>query len=325
MKIKPLLSIIVPVYNVERYLPKCLDSILAQTFTEFEVIAVDDGSPDDCGQILDEYAKKDEKIIVVHKENGGVSSARNAGLDVAQGEYIGFVDPDDYIENDMYEFLYNEAIAGDYDIVQCNYAQVDKDGNVVHRLDHIKNREFADTNELLCAFFENDIRSCAWNKIFRREVIKDVRFMSELRVAEDKLFVHNCLRCAKKVKITDKYCYYYVVSNSSVIHSAINEKLFDNLKVLDILYDTYKNNEYVKKSFLDHSAALNLDLTFKVLASQSFEDKVPELIKRVLDLKNVIFKGEFSKKQKIFTFLLCGVPKMACRLTSKYLNKKITS
>ena len=101
----PLLSIVVPVYNVEQYLTKCLDSILAQTLTDFEVIAVDDGSPDSCGKILDEYAEKDNRIRVIHKKNGGVSSARNEALDIARGEYIGFVDSDDYIEADMYECL----------------------------------------------------------------------------------------------------------------------------------------------------------------------------------------------------------------------------
>lgn len=318
---RPLISIIVPVYNVESYLSRCLDSILVQTLTNFEIIAVDDGSPDNCGKILDEYSHKDKRIKVIHKENGGVSSARNVGLDAATGEYIGFVDPDDYIEYDMYEFLYNEAKSGDFDIVQCNYAQVDRDENVTYRLDHIESREYTDANALVCAFFNNDIRSCAWNKLFRHEVVEGVRFLPELRIAEDKLFVHDCLKNAKRLKITDKYCYYYVVSNSSVIHSKISEKLFDNLKVLDILYEIYKNNEYVLKGFQEHSAELILDVTFKVLASHSFKEKLPELIKRVLDLKEIILKGNFSKKKKMFTLILGITPQIACAITSVYLKR----
>lgn len=100
----PTLSIIVPVYKVEPYLHRCVDSILAQTFTDFELILVDDGSPDNCGAICDEYAAKDSRILVIHKENGGLSDARNAGLDIAKGEYIGFVDSDDYISPQMYHF-----------------------------------------------------------------------------------------------------------------------------------------------------------------------------------------------------------------------------
>ena len=321
MNNKPLISIIVPIYNVEKYLSRCLDSILAQTFTDFEIIAIDDGSPDNCGKILDEYSQKDKRIKVIHKENGGVSSARNAGLDEAMGEYIGFVDPDDYISCDMYEHLYNEAKLGDYDIVQCNNYFVDNRGNEKRFLDHIKNTEYTDTDDMICAFFDNNIRCCAWNKIIRREVVEGVRFLPELRIAEDTLFVHDCLKKAKSLKITDKYCYYYVVSNSSVIHSKINEKLFDNLKVLDILYEIYKNNEYVLKSFQKHSAELTLDVMFKVLVSQSFQEKLPELIERVLELKKIILKGKFSIKQKIFTLLLGVVPKMACRVTSIYLRR----
>ena len=113
----PKISIIVPVYNVEEYIHRCIDSILAQTFTDFELILVNDGSHDQCGKICDEYAENDSRIKVIHKKNGGLSDARNAGLEIAQGEYIGFVDSDDYIEHDMYEKLieackeYNSKLA----------------------------------------------------------------------------------------------------------------------------------------------------------------------------------------------------------------------
>ncbi|WP_227166600.1 glycosyltransferase, partial [Enterococcus faecium] len=110
------ISIIVPVYKVEKYLRKCVDSILAQTFTDFEVILVDDGSPDNSGKICDEYAEKDNRVRVIHKENGGLSSARNAGIDVARGKYLGFVDSDDYIDEDMYEILYENLKIHDADI-----------------------------------------------------------------------------------------------------------------------------------------------------------------------------------------------------------------
>lgn len=322
MNNKPILSIIVPVYNVEKYLAKCLDSILAQTFTDFEVIAVNDGSLDNCGKILDEYSLKDSRIKVIHKENGGVSSARNSALDVAQGEYIGFVDPDDYISVDMYEHLMNEAKSGDYDIVQCNCALVGINGNISYYMDNIKSREYTDTKDMICAFFVNDIRDSSCNKIFKRNITTDVRFGRELRVAEDRLFVHDCLLNAKKIKITDKYCYYYVVSDSSVIHSQFDEKLFDDLKVLDILYELYKDNEEVLNSFRKHSAELTLDITLKVLASNRFSEKIPELIQRVLVLKDTVFKYNFSKIKKMFTFMLWIAPQITCRLTTAYLNRK---
>ena len=123
----PKISIIVPVYNVEKYLRKCVDSILNQTFKDFELILVDDGSIDTSGKICDEYNLKDNRIKVIHKENGGLSSARNAGLDIAQGEYIGFVDSDDWIELDMYEELYKICKENDTDVgivgINCGMKQ----------------------------------------------------------------------------------------------------------------------------------------------------------------------------------------------------------
>lgn len=118
------LSIIVPVYNVEPYLRRCVDSILNQTFSDFELILVDDGSPDSCGAICDDYAARDRRIKVIHKANGGVSYARNEGLDIAQGEYIGFVDSDDYIHPKMYEILVGVIEREQVDLVQCGYQRV---------------------------------------------------------------------------------------------------------------------------------------------------------------------------------------------------------
>ena len=124
----PLLSIIVPVYKVENYLQKCIDSILAQTFTDFELILVEDGSPDGCPALCDAAAAKDARIRVLHQKNGGLSAARNAGLDVARGEWIGFVDSDDYIAPEMYETLYKAVQSTGADLALCDYAAVDEAG-----------------------------------------------------------------------------------------------------------------------------------------------------------------------------------------------------
>jgi len=118
------ISIIVPVYNVERYIRKCVKSLINQTYKNIEIILVNDGSPDNCGQICDDFAREDRRIVVIHKENGGLCSARNAGLSVATGKYIGFVDSDDWIRADMYEYLYINAKSHDADIACCNYYRV---------------------------------------------------------------------------------------------------------------------------------------------------------------------------------------------------------
>ena len=124
----PKISIIVPIYNVERYLMECIDSIRNQTLTDIEIILVDDGSPDNSGAICDDCALKDDRIKVIHKKNGGLSSARNAGLKVAIGEYIGFVDSDDWVDGEMYEFLYKNAVEKHAEIAACNIAKMGLDG-----------------------------------------------------------------------------------------------------------------------------------------------------------------------------------------------------
>ncbi|MBQ6543175.1 MAG: glycosyltransferase family 2 protein, partial [Clostridia bacterium] len=126
----PLISVIVPVYKVEKYLPRCLDSILSQSFTDFELLLVDDGSPDSCPEICDEYARRDRRISVIHKENGGLSSARNAALERATGKYVSFVDSDDYITADALQTLYSALTETDSDIAVGNMMSIDESGNI---------------------------------------------------------------------------------------------------------------------------------------------------------------------------------------------------
>ena len=142
----PVISVIVPVYHVEKYLPHCLDSILAQTFTDFELILVDDGSPDNCGAICDEYAEKDKRIRVIHKENGGVATARNAALDIAQGEYIAFIDSDDYIAEDWFQALYSAMVRDNSDMVYADCTHVDEEGHELKKIIFEKGVYFFSTN-----------------------------------------------------------------------------------------------------------------------------------------------------------------------------------
>ena len=126
-----MISVIVPVYKVEKYLRQCIESIQRQTYSDLEIILVDDGSPDGCPAICDEYARNDKRIKVLHQENGGLSVARNVGLDIAKGEYIAFVDSDDYIKENMYEMLYNKIVMEDADLIICSYDKVDENNNKI--------------------------------------------------------------------------------------------------------------------------------------------------------------------------------------------------
>lgn len=199
----PEISIIVPVYKVEPYLRKCIDSILAQTFTDFELILIDDGSPDNCGVICDEYAAKDNRVVVVHQENAGVSAARNAGLNIARGSYIGFVDSDDWIEPEMYETMLRTAKESKADVVMCGVKYTDVDGT--RSIPGFSQEQvYRTSEELLKELFgvPNRFGGGVCNKLFLAEMINGVRFAPDVTMAEDWLYLYNAfLRCGDGVQI----------------------------------------------------------------------------------------------------------------------------
>ena len=188
----PELSIIVPIYKVEKYLPKCIDSILAQTFQDFELILIDDGSPDNCGAICDAYAARDSRIKVIHQENAGVSAARNAGLDIATGTYLGFVDSDDWIEPEMYETMIATAKEKNVDVVVCGIRYCADSGESI-RLALIDNRAYT-AEEMLKALYgkPNPTGGGAVNKLFLRRTVEDIRFRNNITMAEDWIYLFEC-------------------------------------------------------------------------------------------------------------------------------------
>lgn len=231
--ISPKISIIVPVYKVEQYINKCVDSILNQTFKDFEVILIDDGSPDNCGKICDEYANKDERIKVIHKKNGGLSSARNAGLDIAKGEYIGFVDSDDYIEPDMYEILYNLSENNECDIVSCS--------SIIHYMDEtvvngghgifIHNKEEAMKTMLEGKLYDEVV----WVKLFKKSVIGNIRFPIG-RIYEDTSFTYKVIDKATKVATIGEAKYNYIKHENSIMSNAIKDVKIDAVIAYEEMY-----------------------------------------------------------------------------------------
>lgn len=205
------LSIIVPIYNVEKYLLRCLDSIAAQTCRSFEAILIDDGSPDGCGRICDAYAAKDPRFTVIHQENRGVSAARNAGLQIAKGEYVGFVDPDDFIDPGMFAALLEAGAQTGAEIVCCNWETVCDDGRrSVHRLARPIPAQMS-AAEFACRIFDvpRSVGGAVWNKLFRREILRQA-FQPEVTVCEDCLFLIGNLPGAGSAAFIDaplyKYC-----------------------------------------------------------------------------------------------------------------------
>lgn len=200
----PELSIIVPVYKVEKYLPRCIDSILAQTFGDFELILIDDGSPDGCGRICDEYARKDKRIVVIHQKNMGVSAARNAGLDIARGRYIGFVDSDDWIEPQMYEVMMDAIRENGADMAVCGVRYADEDGKFT-RADRLSEGVYSRDGLLEDVFaMPNKLGGGCCNKVFDASKTASVRFKVGMTIAEDALYLFDCfMRIDGAVKIGD--------------------------------------------------------------------------------------------------------------------------
>lgn len=237
----PKISIIVPVYKVEAYLHKCIDSILAQTFTDFELILVDDGSPDSCGKICDDYSRVDNRIKVIHKKNGGVSSARNAGLDIVKGTYVGFVDSDDFINNRMYEELYTHALLFSSDIVVCNYVMVDQNQKdaidkkpVIEEVNHYTNIE-----ALYNLYHKKRTYVYLWNKLFKRTLFTNNKFL-EGRLYQDEAIAHFLLFEANQVTHISTPLYYYIQRTGSAIHSKYSIKRFDKVYAHSERIDFFK-------------------------------------------------------------------------------------
>lgn len=232
-----MISIIIPVYKVEKYLDECIKSVVNQTYKDLEIILVDDGSPDNCPRICDEWALKDDRIKVVHKKNGGLSSARNAGLAVANGDYIGFVDSDDFINATMYEDLMRIMLSDSRNIIVSSPIIRNIDGRyspyVVGSFVY-KDKACMTISEYMEKFLSLSIDATVWNKLFKMDFIKTM--FREGRNNEDYLFMYyNCksiFNCDFYFSVTDKPHYYYRDTPTSICHqnkSSVNRLFFDEL------------------------------------------------------------------------------------------------
>lgn len=246
---KPLISIIVPIYKVQDYLEKCIESILAQSITNFELILIDDGSPDDCGKICDYYAARDSRIRVIHKKNEGLSAARNTGLDIAQGEYIGFVDSDDWIEKNMYETLINLLIDNDADIAQCEFIKTfDEDETIDNRERYIV-EIFNNIESLKNLYYEKAISTVvSWNKLYKKVLFEEIRFPKG-KIHEDEFTTHKLLYKSKKLVYTNKVFYYYRQTPNSIMNSKFNKKRLD---ILDAMQERLEFAELINNEMFTY-------------------------------------------------------------------------
>ena len=230
-------SIIVPVYNTKEYLEKCLDSLINQTLKDIEIIVVNDGSTDDSQSIIDKYLKKDKRIKSIIKKNGGLGDARNYGINEASGEYIGFVDSDDYVELTMFEKLYNKAKKENSDIVECNLYWVYPNETRLDTANYYNYKKDIMYN----------IRVMVCNKIFKRDVISKQNILFPVGIRyEDIVFTYKLLPYVKTISYIDEAFYYYIQRGSSLSNEQ-NSKVRDIFEGLDIVREYYKNMNLHKK------------------------------------------------------------------------------
>lgn len=235
---KPLISIIVPVFNVENYLEKCIESIIAQTYQNIEIILVDDGSEDNSGRICDKFAKEDSRIVVIHKKNGGLSTARNAGIDIAKGFFIGFIDSDDYVSVDFCEILLQAIINEKADMAICNFLSVDENYNSIQE----NNTNLPIKNSCVNAdeFMKGYCGEFGWyyviacNKLYKKSLFNSLRYPIG-KQHEDAFLIHRLTYQCNKIACVQYPLYYYVQRKGSIM-SQISVR---NMDLGDALLDQY--------------------------------------------------------------------------------------
>lgn len=226
-----IISVIVPVYKVKPYLNQCVESILAQTYMNLEVILVDDGSPDQCPALCDTWAKKDSRIKVIHKKNGGLSDARNAGMKIATGAYIGFVDSDDWIDPKMYQLLYDEMQKTNSDIAACGVQMVWEDGNI--RMLTCNGNVVLDNKQAMEALIEESwLKQPVWYKLYKRSILEGIPFAVG-KCHEDVFWSYQPLARAKKVCVIDTPCYFYRQRADSIMGEKFSVKRLDGLEAME--------------------------------------------------------------------------------------------
>lgn len=304
---EPVISVIVPVYKVEPYLPKCIESICRQTFSELEIILVDDGSPDCCGQICDEYAQTDPRIRVIHQENRGLSAARNAGMAIARGQYFGFVDSDDWIEPDMFAFLYHNLRKEQADISVCGMYQHDG-GRVIPYGDPDFYGVQTPVEAIRSVLRHGQICFCVWNKLYRREVFSEIRF-PEGRIYEDVFVMVRLLDQASRIVVQLAPKYHYLRRAGSITRSAYRPAMQDVIAAQQSndQYLQTRHPELLPEVQFNLSAAHFAVLDAMLLSPQPVDADAKQVHLRYLrqHWAEILRNPHVSKRRKLILPMLC--------------------
>lgn len=296
---KALISIIIPVYKVEKYLEKCIQSVINQTYENLQIILVDDGSPDNCGKICDEYAKKDHRIEVIHKSNGGLSDARNKGLEMAKGEYIGFVDSDDYIEADMYEVLYNLLKQYNADVSICNFYTVSQGKISIKNADNGIN-EYNRIEILKEILLDKNIQSYAWNKLYKKELFDEIKYPIGKKYEDIGTTFYVFEKC-NKIVVTSEPEYYYLKRSDSLVNNVTESTVLDYTEIIIQRYLYTKENIKELKKYNNYYLAKTLITAHNdIELLGSISEKMQEKYKELYNLVYNIMKNDREDIEELF-------------------------
>ena len=303
------ISVIVPVYKTEKYIRQCVDSIINQTYKNLEIILVDDGSPDNCGQICDEYAEKDSRVRVIHKSNGGLVSARKAGINIATSDYITYVDSDDWIDEGAYSYAANVLESHNVDVFIFGLNRVSEDSSIYEHenipegfyskyeiykeIIKISNQNY---------FFKKIFSTVCWNKLFKADIIRTnvVNVDNSIKIGEDAALIYPSLLDSDSYYITHSAYYNYRKNNNSIMNSFDNERYKSVAKVLSPVYDAVKKHHLHRDAVIMNQFKLySFDLML-ITDTSHYINNIKELYPEIKEDSNILFygKGVFAQNLK---------------------------
>lgn len=321
-----LISVIVPIYNAEKYISRCLNSLLSQTYKNFEVIAVDDGSTDRTFEILKQYEKKDQRIKVITKYNGGSASARNLALNFIKGDYIAFVDVDDYVSVDFLKILVDIAKKTGADIVECDYTIVYEEKELEERINEIEEPRLLTNIEKLEELCDKStyMKSCVlWTKLYRSKLFFGLNFV-ENKGVDDEFIIHRLIYRANIIAVTEQKLYFYFMSDNSQMRSKATIKKIDNTEALEdqlAFYKSIGNKKLYNMLLYRYFRTVNGNYRFLKEKYSDKKELIVKFKKKRKKLYYALFAREIPLLDKIFLLLDRFAPCLAKNIHT-YAKKK---
>lgn len=318
-----LISIIIPTYNVEKYLDRCVNSVINQTYSNIEIVLVDDGSTDNSGVICDKYMKCDQRVKVIHKKNEGVAEARNVGLDNSNGEYVTFVDSDDYVPSDYVEYLYEILSLNKATISCCNFEYIYENSN--QTIKSKNNKEiivtYSNKEALEDLLYQRNIDTSPWGKLYRKEVFKNIRFPIG-KIYEDFGTIYKVVSSAEKVVYSNQKKYYYLIRKDSTTGRSFSSKDFDMIELSKNLEKDIVTRYPEMKSAIN-SRIINMDFYFiRRMRRDEFKEEYDNIVSDIKKRRKNLLK---DKKIKLKTRIGIYISYINIRLIKYVYNfaKKI--